>query len=698
MTAGIGPASEDGHRLEPPIAVERQYPRARAGIDPDPSKGWLRRVAPVLLAHRRLFFGSIALALLANLGQVAIPAVVRATIDGALADGALTGGALTGSAEAATAAATAEARSALWGFVILLLAIGVARAVLTVAYRYGLYRTAFEIDTDLRTLLYEHLTTLSFSFYDRTHSGQVISRANSDIRSVQMFLTFAPLISMTSVMFLVALIYMLSIHVWLTLVAVAPLPGVYLLGKRLRDQVFPLSWIVQSRVADVSTIVDENINGVRVVRSFAAERQQIAELARAATRLRWAGVRTVDARARHNPLIENLPRLGMLAVLVYGGWLVIEGEVTPGTLFAFTAYVTMLQGPFRTLGLFLMLGQRARASAGRIYEIFDTEAEIVDRDDAADLVGVAGRITFDDVRFGYGSAPTDQDGDGDEHRADNGADGAGDGNGAGGEGAGPLVLDGFSLEIEAGETVALVGRTGSGKSTVAKLLARFYDVDGGAIRIDGHDVRDVTQLSLRRAVGTVADEPFLFSVSLADNIAYGAPGADRATIRAAAELAQADGFISALPDGYDEVVGERGYTLSGGQRQRVALARTALVDPPIMVLDDATSALDVHVEEAILAGLARRSGPDGRSARTTILIAHRLSTIAAADRVVLLEDGRVRASGSHRHLMATEPAYAEVLAHLDDGEAEGGSADDRSEQTADGAPSPTDTVVPGGGA
>jgi ATP-binding cassette subfamily B protein len=612
--------------IGPPVGVTRERPRARSGIDPDPSKGWLRRIAPVVWSHRLLFLGSMALALGAMLLQVAIPAVIRATIDRALADDI-----------------TRAGQPALWVFVVALLAIGAVRGLLTLGYRYGLYKTAFEIDTDLRTLLYEHLTELSFSFYDRTHSGQVISRANSDIRSVQMFLTFAPLISMTTVMFVVALAYMLTIHIWLTLVAVLPLPGVYLLGKRLRDRVFPLSWIVQARVADVSTIVDENINGVRVVRSFAAERQQIDELARAATRLRWAGIRTVDARARHNPIIENLPRLGTLLVLVYGGWLVIDGRVTEGTLFAFTAYVTMLQAPFRTLGLFLMLGQRARASADRIYEIFDEQPQIVDRPGAVELVEPEGRIEFHDVRFGYdvGSPP---------------------------------VLDGFSLTVEPGETVAIVGRTGSGKSTVAKLAARFYDVDGGAVLVDGHDVRDVTQLSLRRAVGVVADEPFLFSVSLADNIAYGQPTADRADVELAAELAQAHDFISALPAGYDEVVGERGYTLSGGQRQRVALARTALVDPPIMILDDATSALDVHVEEAILGGLDR-----GRRGRTTILIAHRLSTIAAADRVVLLEGGRVRAEGRHGELMATEPAYAEVLAHLDDADPVSGGLDPLSE-------------------
>jgi ATP-binding cassette subfamily B protein len=612
------------HGITPPIGVERRYQRAKAGIDPDTDKGWLRRVAPVVFAHKFLFFGSMALALLANLIQVAIPAVIRTTIDEVLSDGvdgALSSDALTGGADRSGDLAM---------FVWLLLGLGVARGLLTLVYRYGMYRTAFEIDSDLRTLLYEHLTKLSFSFYDKTQSGQVISRANSDIRSVQMFLTFAPLISMTSVMFLVALVYMLSIHVWLTLVAILPLPGVYLLGKRLRDQVFPLSWIVQSRVADVSTIVDENINGVRVIRSFAAERRQINELAKAATRLRWAGVKTVDARATHNPIIENLPRMGTLLVLVYGGWLVIQGEVSEGTLFAFTAYVTLLQAPFRTLGLFLMLGQRARASADRIYEIFDEQPEIVDKPDAGTIENPAGLVEFDDVRFSY--------------NAD-----------------GPAVLDGFTLRVSPGETVALVGRTGSGKSTVARLITRFYDVDNGAIRVDGHDVRDVTQLSLRHTVGIVSDEPFLFSVSLADNIAYGDPNAARADVEAAAVLAQAHDFISALPDGYDEVVGERGYTLSGGQRQRVAIARTALVNPHVLVFDDATSAVDVAVEQRILSALAAN-----RDGRTTILIAHRLSTIAVADRVVLLEDGKVRATGLHSELMATEPAYAEVLAHLED--------------------------------
>ncbi len=579
----------------------------------DTSLGWIRRLAPIVLAHKFTFFGTLALALVANLLQVALPAILRAGIDEAL-----------------------TARSApLSRYVWMLIAVGLARAVLTLIYRYGLYRTAYQIDSDLRNRLYEHLTRLSFNYYDRVQSGQIISRANSDIRSVQLFLTFAPLMLMTVVMFVAAVVNMFTIHVPLTLVAIAPLPGVYWLGVKLRNDLFPLSWIVQGRQADVATIVDENIQGVRVIRSFAAERRQINELAKAATGLRWANTRTIDLRARYNPIIENLPRLGTLLVLVYGGWLVVEGQVTPGTLFAFTAYVTMLQAPFRMFGFFLMMGQRARASAARIFEVLDEPPLVFDRPEAADLPSPVGAVEFDDVTFGY---KTDVSATADS----------------------PPILRHLSMRIEPGETVAIVGRTGSGKSTIARLLARFYDVDGGAIRVDGHDIRDVTLQSLRSTIGTVTDEPFLFSVSLADNIAYARPDAGRSDIEAAAKAAQAHEFIADLPQGYDTVVGERGYTLSGGQRQRIAIARTLLAAPAVLVLDDATSAIDVHVEERIHQALVERLGKC-----TTIVIAHRLSTIALADRVVLLDDGRILASGTHRELMATEPRYAEVLAHLE---------------------------------
>ncbi|MEZ5342408.1 MAG: ABC transporter ATP-binding protein [Acidimicrobiales bacterium] len=509
-------------------------------------------------------------------------------------------------------------------YVVIVLILGGVRALLVFVYRYGLYSNAFRIDSDLRTTLYRHLTSLSFSFYDKTQSGQIISRANSDIRSVQLFLTFGPLMGITMSMFIVAFSFMLTINVGLAFVAVSPLPGVFFLGARLRNEIFPLSWITQGRVADVATIVDENINGVRVIRSFAAEEDQIRAIARAATSLRWSALRTVRAQANYNPVIENLPRVGQLLVLLYGGWLTIEGQLTPGTLFAFLTYVAMLQAPFRMLGFFLMMSQRAKASAERIYEVLDEMPTVVDRPGAADLVASAGEVVFDDVTFGYGTAEP--------------------------------ILNGFSMRVEAGETVAIVGRTGSGKSTIGRLLPRFYDVDGGAIRIDGNDVRDVSLRSLRHTVGAVADDPFLFSVSLADNIAYGRPGAPIEDIERAAQAAQADGFITDLAGGYDEVVGERGYTLSGGQRQRIAIARALLADPAVLILDDATSAIDVHVEERIHHALA-----DRLASRTVIIIAHRLSTIALADRVVLLEGGKAAATGTHDELMASEPRYRDVL-------------------------------------
>ncbi len=632
----------EGHEFEP-VAIQRHRPAPTAGVHPDRSLGWIRRMLPVVLDNKFTYFGTLALASLAMILQVALPAVIRSAIDQALT----------------------ERSVGLNRFVIAVLVIGLVRAALTLVYRFLLYRGAFQIDTDLRILLYDHLTKLSFGFYDRTQSGQVISRANSDIRSVQMFLTFAPLISMTTLTFTLAIVFMLSVNVPLTLVAIAPLPGVYWMGVRLRNQVFPLSWIVQARLAEVATTVDENINGVRVVRSFGAEERQINELADAAARVRWANIKTAQAQANHNPVIENLPRVGMGLVLVYGGWLVIQGEVTEGTLFAFTAYVTMLQAPFRMLGMFLMLGQRAKASAERIFEILDEVPDVQDRPDAAHLRNARGEIEFDDVTFGYHTAIDGGDGD------DGGGDDDDDEQSASVIVAEP-VLRHCSFRIEPGETVALVGRTGSGKSTVARLLSRYYDVDdaSGAVRVDGNDVRDLTQVSLRANIGLVADDPFLFSVSLADNIAYGQPGAARDEVIAAAKAAQAHDFITALPDGYDTVVGERGYTLSGGQRQRIAIARALLVNPKILVLDDATSAIDVLVEERIHAALEQRLAE-----RTTIVIAHRLSTIALADRVLLLDDGRVAASGRHRDLMATEPRYAAVLAHLDDETPSVGSVD-----------------------
>jgi ATP-binding cassette subfamily B protein len=604
------PVSPDELSPWEPVGVVARYPAPRRSVDPDTGKGWIRRMLPVVTGHRALLWSSIAAAVVAMGAQVAVPAVTRNAIDDAIVD----------------------RTDALAPYVWTLVALGLLRGGLALGYRYGLGKLAYEVEYDLRQLLYRHLTRLSFSFYDRVQSGQIISRANSDIRSVTMMTAFSPLMGMAMLSFLVALVVMCTINVPLTIVAVATLPGVYLVGSRLRNLMFPLSWIIAARQADVATIVDENVNGVRVVKSFAAEERQITSLARAAEGLRWANVSQADARAAWAPIMENLPRVGLAAVLAYGGWLAIDGQVTVGTLVAFNAYVVMLQMPFRLLGAFLMMTQRAAASAGRIYEVLDEAPEVVDRPGAVDLVDPAGLIEHSGVDFRYGS---DEDS--------------------------PLVLDGIDLTIEPGETVALVGRTASGKSTVARLIPRFYDVDGGAVLVDGHDVRDLTVLSLRSAVGIVTDEPFLFSVPVRDNIAYGRPAASDEEVEAAARAAQAHGFISELAEGYDTVVGERGYTLSGGQRQRIALARIILANPRILILDDATSAVDVHVEEAIHDALA-----GALADRTTIIVAHRVSSIALADRVVLLEGGRVAATGTHTELLATEPRYAEVVAHLQD--------------------------------
>ncbi len=600
---------ETPHSPYEPLGVVPRHRPPRATIGTDPAVGWLSRMRPLLAARKGIFTLSMVAALIAMLAQVAVPRVLMAGIDDALERG----------------------DADLLPFVWVLLGLAVVRGAFTYAYRYHLYRIAYDLEFDLRLNMFTKLSQLSFSFFDRVQSGQLISRANSDIRSVQMFLTFAPLMVLQVVSFVFAFGLMLAVHVPLAIVALLPLPFVYLVGARMRDLMFPISWIVQARTADVATTVEENVTGARVVKSFAAEAPQIAVLARGARRLRWAAVRQIDIRAAYAPVMENLPRIGMAFVLLYGGILTIEGEVTIGTIVAFATYVVLLQAPFRMLGFLMLLSQRAAASAARIFEILDEVPAVTDRPGAVDLVDPTGPIDLDGVTFGYDDGPT--------------------------------VLDGLDLHVAAGETVAVVGRTGSGKSTLARLLTRFYDVDSGAVRIDGHDVRDLTLASLRAQVAMVLDEPFLFSATVRDNIAYGRPDAGDDQIREAAVAADADGFIGALPLGYATEVGERGYTLSGGQRQRIAIARTLLVDPKVLILDDATSAIDVHVEERIHGALH-----DLLSERTTVVIAHRLSTIALADRVLLLEGGRIVADGTHDELMAAEPRYVEVLARIADAE------------------------------
>ncbi|KIE26513.1 ABC transporter ATP-binding protein [Streptomyces sp. MUSC 125] len=594
--------------------MSKTYPPPSAAIDPDPSRSWLRRAWPLVRAHRWMFGAALVMSGASLLVAVQVPTLIQDAVDNSIVSHKV------------------PLSHYMWWLV------GMTVVMLVVGYlsKQLLFRAAARIEYDLRNIVYEHLTSLSFPFYDRMQSGQLISRANSDIRAVQMYLAFAPYLLVQCGISLVSFAYMLAIDVPLAVLAMLPMPLLFVASRRMQRSLFPVSWLIQARLADVATVVDENVNGVRVVKSFAAERSQLALLQKAATNVRWANVKDADLRARWTPLVQNLPRVGMAIVLLYGGYLVIHGGLGVGAILAFNAYLLMLQVPFQVIGNLIMLGQRSSAAAKRLYEVLDEKPEIADAPEALEITGARGDVRFDDVTFGYGD--------------------------------GPDVLKGFSLPLSPGETVALVGRTGSGKSTVARLLPRFYDVRAGSVTVDGHDVRKLTLRSLRDTVGVVLDEPFLFSASVRDNIAYGRPDADITDIERAARLAGAHGFVTELSEGYDTVIGERGYTLSGGQRQRIAIARTLLVNPPVLVLDDATSAIDVQVEQEIHAGL--RTLFDGR---TTLIIAHRLSTISLADRVVLLDGGRIVADGTHKELLASTPLYAEVLAQADESIEELGS-------------------------
>ncbi|GIH06577.1 hypothetical protein Rhe02_46440 [Rhizocola hellebori] len=568
---------------------------------------------PVVLAHKWLLITSLSLSLVGLLVQVQIPNLVRIGIDAALV------------------AKTASLTRYVW----LIAAFAVIQGVINYLARRYLLRTAYEIEYDLRNVLYSHLVRMPFGFYDKVQTGELMSRSGSDIRAVQMYLAFGPAILVQCTIAIFAFVLMLSINVPLAIVAMAAMPVVAVLGVYARRAIFPVSWLIQARLARIATTVDENVNGVRIVKAFATEQRQLTQLAGEADRLRWAYRREAEIRSWWSPTLESLPRLGLALVLLFGGWMVIDGHTSVGTIVAFNSYVLMLQPPFRMLGMLIMLSQRAAASAQRIYEVLDTKTDIIDGTVSAPL---RGDIFFDHVGFEYP--------------------------------LGTKALHGLTLRVHAGETVAIVGRTGSGKSTLGRLLARYYDTTSGAVRLDGRDVRDYRLATLREQVGIVPDEPFLFSLSIRDNIAYGRPDAPLDEVVNAALAAGADAFIRELPKGYDTVVGERGYTLSGGQRQRIAIARALLINPPVLVLDDATSAIDVTVEHAIHAALK-----DLMAGRTTLIVAHRLSTIALADRVILVEDGRVVADGTHRELLATDPRYAAVLAEISE-VSDSDSADD----------------------
>jgi ABC-type multidrug transport system fused ATPase/permease subunit len=518
-------------------------------------------------------------------------------------------------------------RDALWWILGLIVAIGLVRAVLMLGRRFISGRQALGVEYDMRNALYSQLLRLSFRFYDSHQTGQLMSRATVDLQAVRFFLGYGLIFFFQHILTIVGVTAVILWMEWrLALAALAVTPLIAVLAYRYSKVSHPILREVQQKMADVATVAEENIVGVHVVKSFAREPQEQEKFQLRSESVFDQSVLANRQRATYVPLLSFVPLLAQAAVLLLGGWMVVQGTLTFGQFFAFNLYVTMLIMPLRMLGMWIGQAQRATASGERIFEVLDEREDVAERPGALELPPGEGRIRFEDVGFAYAQ--------------------------------GRPVLDGIRLEVEPGRTVALIGHTGSGKTTLASLVPRFYDVTAGRVTVDGVDVRDLRLHSLRRAIAIVAQDPFLFSATVRENIAFGAPDATDAEVEEAARLAQAHDFIAELPDGYDTVVGERGVTLSGGQRQRIAIARALILNPRILILDDATASVDATTEARIRTGLR-----EAMRGRTTLIIAHRLSTIALADELVVLDGGRIAARGTHEDLLATSDVYREIYEH-----------------------------------
>jgi ATP-binding cassette subfamily B protein len=574
--------------------------------EPD-RRGWVRRLSGYILAHRRDVAVAVVAAVLGSACQTVVPLLERQIVDGVILSRSAT----------------------LWPWLVSLLVLAAAGFGFAYLRRYRGGRVALAVQYDLRNDMHAHLQRMDFSTLDRMPTGQLVARANSDSSLVQGLLSFLPIMSGNVLLMLLSLGVMLVLSPLLAVVSLIIAPTLLIVSYRMRKRVFPATWDAQQREGDVVQIVDEDINGVRVVKAFGQEQRELERVADASGTLYGAQMRAVRLTSRYQPLLQAIPTLGQVAVLAFGGWLALRHELSLGTFLAFSTYVGQLMAPARQLAGVLSVGQQARAGVERIFQLLDLRPSIEDPADAVELGTLDGSVTFDGVHFGY---------DGETE-----------------------VLRGFDLHIEAGERVALVGPSGSGKTTAAMLVSRFYDPGAGSVLVDGHDVRSVALRSLRTQVGVVFEESFLFSDTIRANIAYGRPDATDEQVEAAARVAEADRFIADLPRGFDTVVGERGLSLSGGQRQRVTLARAILSDPRVLILDDATSAVDAKTEESINASL--RSVMAGR---TTLLVAHRRSTLHLADRIVVLDGGRVADQGSHEELFERSAVYRTLLTGLED--------------------------------
>jgi ABC-type multidrug transport system fused ATPase/permease subunit len=520
-----------------------------------------------------------------------------------------------------------EDRGHLGMLVVAILAIGVARSIFMAGRRLISGRQALGVEFDLRNQMYAKFLRLSFRFYDSHQTGQLMSRATVDLQGVRFFLGYGLIFFFQHVLTIVAVTTVMLVVNWkLALIACAITPLIVVLAYRYSSISHPVLRDVQQKMADMTTVAEENIVGVHVVKSFAQEPNEQEKFAATSERVFGRSMDANRQRAIYVPVLSFLPLVAQAAVILVGGRMVVSGSLSFTDFFFFNFLVLMLVMPLRMLGMWIGQAQRATAAGERIFEVLDEVEDVRDRPGAVELPSGPGRVGFEGVTFQYADARP--------------------------------VLEGIDLELEPGKTVALIGHTGSGKTTLAALVPRFYDVSAGRVTVDGLDVRDVKVSSLRREVGVVLQDPFLFSATVRENIAFARPDATDEQIERAARLAQADEFIRRLPDGYDTIIGERGITLSGGQRQRVAIARALLLEPRILILDDATASVDATTEAKIRAGL--REAMEGR---TTIIIAHRLSTLALADELVVLDHGRVVARGTHDQLLGSSLVYREIYEH-----------------------------------